>query len=265
MCGSDTAMARRFAETPKGGRTANQAAEELTSPDQLQVAELARARSAAARHPKTMQGWRPGTIDLDTGAHDFALGEVAHPSWRKVYELENAHQQARRRQFLQKWFSGKIVALAEPHTGADWFLVEERHLQGWSIEYVTSGLWRNSRLKLPKRSGPECYLVFYERDDFERITSTAAQPLLGRPKKSNWKTEAQSALKVLAASDEFDLQQALQGDGYQAQVVSKIHRQLVEHAGERGETPPGESTVKTYVTGTQWRAAIETARVKLRR
>jgi hypothetical protein len=82
--------------------------------------------------------------------------------WRRVYELEHRVRQMQRREFFDRWREGAIIALAAARrNGAKWHVVEGRMLDDWSFEGLPLSFWAKSRLRMPKKGGPEWDLLFY--------------------------------------------------------------------------------------------------------
>ncbi len=259
-------MARTFATPPSGGYPASEAAIHLTAAPSGQ-AELQQARENAAGHPKKVWGWRPKPgWDLYTHEHTQEPAEVPHPLWRKVDELETAKRLAQRREFFDKWCDGKIVALAkEPKLGADWSVVDLLLIWGWLFENLRNSFWENSRLKLPKKTGPECDLLFYSRDHFEKLSSstsggTSKSSASGEAtgatsggqkssfkKKIKWHSEVMNELKRMETGKEIVYARVLQDDGYQKKIVESVHAKMVSIAAAANQQPPAASTVGTYV------------------
>jgi hypothetical protein len=159
-------MSRTFLTPPDGGLVAADAAVQLTSKSPLED-ELQDARSKAAPHPSTEWVWQVKTItELETGEQSTKKESEQMPTapWRRVYELEHRVRQMQRREFFDKWRAGAVIALAaDRQLGAKWHVVEGRMLDDWSFEGLPLRFWAKSRLRMPKRGGPECDLLFYRR------------------------------------------------------------------------------------------------------
>jgi hypothetical protein len=157
-------MSRTFLPPPDGGLAAADAAVQLTSKSPLED-ELQDARGKAAPHPKTEWQFKT-SIEFTTGERTAEREPEQIPTapWRRVYELEQRVRQTQRREFFDKWREGAVIALAaDRRLGAKWHVVEGRMLDDWSFEGLPLRFWAKSRLRMPKRGGPECDLLFYQR------------------------------------------------------------------------------------------------------